>query len=129
MNTIERIKMVKAMEFIARNISVNGTPNHLLVNKVLDYSKWHLMAYTMLVIKECERRGYQLDRRLFFRWFDEWDDGTIKSGDLTIPEIYSGWHNERYFVQCFMNLREKYDCGGISAEEWTKIEQLTRRKK
>lgn len=24
------------------------------------------------------------------------------------------WHNDRYFLQCFYNLQEKHDCGGIT---------------
>lgn len=29
--------------------------------------------------------------------------------------------NERYLKQCYYNLQEKYDCGGISKEEWMKV--------
>ena len=36
---------------------------------------------------------------------------------LPIEELYPGWHNDRYLAQCYYNLEEKYDCGGI-AEEW-----------
>ena len=28
------------------------------------------------------------------------------------------WHNERYLDQCYYNLQEKFDCNGISEEEW-----------
>lgn len=31
------------------------------------------------------------------------------------------WHNDRYFLQCFYNLQEKHDCGGITDKEWCKI--------
>lgn len=34
------------------------------------------------------------------------------------------WHEDRYFIQCYYNLQEKYDCGGISPEDWEKIKQL-----
>lgn len=36
--------------------------------------------------------------------------------------IYKDWHNERYLKQCLYNLQEKYDCGGISENEWKIIE-------
>ena len=36
-------------------------------------------------------------------------------------EIFKDWHNTRYLRQCLYNLQEKYDCGGISKEEWYNI--------
>lgn len=33
-------------------------------------------------------------------------------------DIYRDWHNDRYFTQCYYNLQEKHDCGGISDKEW-----------
>lgn len=38
-------------------------------------------------------------------------------------KLYSSWHNDRYLVQCYYNLQEKYDCGGIPREDWEKIEK------
>jgi len=31
-----------------------------------------------------------------------------------------------YLKQCYYNLQEKYDCGGISEEEWEKIKEVER---
>ena len=106
---------------IARNISVNGTPNHLLVNKILNYPKWHFMQYALLVCAECEKRGCNIDRKLFFKWFDQWNNGTIITGDIEYSNLFIGWHNDRYLRQCLLNLEEKYDCGGIPEDEWQKI--------
>lgn len=36
-------------------------------------------------------------------------------------ELYKDWHNQRYGVQCYYNLEEKYDRGGIPDNEWDKI--------
>lgn len=106
---------------IARNIAVNGIPNHLLVNKVMDYPKWHFMRYSIDVCRELERRGYKIDRKRFFRWFDQWQDDTVKTHDIDHDELFVGWHNDRYLLQCLYNLQEKYDCGGISGAEWINI--------
>ena len=38
-----------------------------------------------------------------------------------LNDIFNDWHNDRYLVQCLYNLQEKYDCGGISNEEWLVI--------
>lgn len=106
---------------IARNIVVNGTPNHILVNKIMEYPKWHFSAYAIKVAKEMENRGYKVDRRKFFKWFDLWDDSTIKTHDITPEELFDGWHNDRYLRQCCFNLQEKADCCGISVKEWMTI--------
>ena len=37
-------------------------------------------------------------------------------------KLYEDWHNDRYFWQCYFNLQEKYDCGGIPEECWSRIE-------
>lgn len=106
---------------IARNIVVKGTPNHLLVNMVMDYPKWHFMKYTIEVCKELENRGHKINRYRFFKLFDQWDDGSVKTHDIDHHELFADWHNIRYFDQCYYNLQEKYDCGGISKEEWSRI--------
>lgn len=100
---------------IAKNIAERGTPGHLLVNRIMDYPKWHFMEYTLRVIKECEKRGYRIDRTRFFRWFDKWNDGTVKSN---LIQLFYNWHTDRYLTQCMINLQEKYDCGGITDDDW-----------
>lgn len=97
---------------IARNIAVNGTPNHILVNKVLEYDKSDLYSYSVLVSNEMKDRGYNVDRDNFEKWC---------YSDHFKSHPFVGWHNDRYFWQCYYNLQEKYDCGGISEEEWHKI--------
>ena len=100
---------------IARNIAVNGTPNHLLVNKIMDYPIQHFHLYTCLVADEMEDRGYKCE----FERFDKWL--RIDATYPPIGEIFKDWHNERYLTQCFFNLQEKYDCGGIPEGEWIQI--------
>lgn len=38
-------------------------------------------------------------------------------------ELFAGWHNDRYLTQCYYNLQEKHDCGGIADDEWEDIER------
>ena len=40
-----------------------------------------------------------------------------------IEDIYRDWHNDRYLKQCYHNLQEKYDCGGITKDEWNIIDR------
>ena len=35
--------------------------------------------------------------------------------------LYKDWHDRRYATQCYYNLEEKYDRGGIPDYEWDKI--------
>ena len=37
-------------------------------------------------------------------------------------DVFPEWHNDRYLWQCYYNLQEKYDCGGITQNEWDAID-------
>ena len=100
---------------IARNISVNGTPNHILVNKVLEYDMSELYSYSILVSSEMVNRGYSVDRSKFEKYI---------VSDRFTSHPYRNWHNNRYLLQCYFNLQEKFDCGGITTEEFCKIQDL-----
>ena len=102
---------------ISRNIAVNGTPNHLLVNKILSYPMGHFWKYGFAVMEEMNRRGYKCDFSKFEKWFD-------KPYALQVPtynQLFKYWHDDRYLRQCYYNLQEKYDCGGIPIEEFDKV--------
>ena len=106
---------------ICSNIANKGTPNHLLVNKIMDYPSVHFMEYVRLIVSEMMNKGYKLNP-IAMENFDKFGDSneTIIGGNIE-RIIFENWHNERYLKQCLFNLQEKYDCGGISEEEWLKI--------
>lgn len=105
---------------IAGSILKNGTPNHVLVNKVLDYSLDQFVQYSQMVRNEMTRRGYRTMDSVMKK-IDSLTNGHAKY----LPEhLYEYWHTDRYFLQCYYNLQEKYDCGSISPEDWEKIYQL-----
>lgn len=99
---------------IVRNIAMLGTPNHILVNKVMDYPMGHFWYYGLCVMEEMENRGYKCDFNKFKRWFNNPYTFPTPTND----GLFEDWHNNRYLVQCLYNLQEKYDCGGIPEEEW-----------
>ena len=105
---------------IAKNIAENGTPNHLLVNKVLNYPIEHFWVYGRKVFKEIKRRGYSADWQRFNQYFDK------LSAEYEYDDIFTSWHNYRYMRQCLYNLQEKYDCGGITEDEWNKIKEVNK---
>lgn len=108
----------RELSAIAGAIQKNGTPNHILVNKVLDYDFDHFISYATLVRAQMTYRGYKTMDKV-------WDKIVALKpnySQLMIEDIYPDWHNNRYLTQCFYNLQEKYDCGGISEEDYANIQ-------
>ena len=76
--------------------------NHILINYVYDYPKEYLWHYSVAVKNEMVARGFQIKS---LENFDTYFDEVIHGEEiLHYPE-----HNNRYLLQCFMNLQEKYD--------------------
>lgn len=101
---------------IAKNLAERGTPNHVLVNKVMLYPDISFDRYAADVQLEMHKRGYKADAESFMKWRKPHMEGLAYSAGYFI-----GWHNDRYLRQCLANLQEKYDCGAIPAEEWKRI--------
>lgn len=99
---------------IAANIKKNNTPNHILVNKIMDYTWSDFKSYCVNVIDEMKKRGYKVSEEKLWKYY------VAKDSEI-VNNVYNEWHNERYLKQCLYNLQEKYDCGGVSDEEWNKI--------
>jgi uncharacterized protein (TIGR02328 family) len=100
---------------IAKNISENGNPNHALVNKIMDYPRNDFNEYCSIVIKSMKMRGYKVSESTLnkLKCYTEFNYNDEPSFD-----IFKNWHNNRYFVECYYNLKEKYDCGLITEKEW-----------
>lgn len=103
---------------IAKNIAQKEKPNHLLVNRIMNYPLSHFYSYGMSIYDELTKREYNVKADNFVKWFDP-----NMAERFHVSYIFNDWHNNRYFQQCFYNLEEKYDCGGISEEEWRGIVQ------
>lgn len=43
---------------------------------------------------------------------------------LPLEKVYFNKMNYDYLTICYYNLREKWECGGISDEDWNKIDKL-----
>lgn len=104
---------------IAKNIAEKGTPGHILVNKIMEYPIGHFVKYCELVFDECKRRGYRVRWKNLIR-----HSPTYTKEGLWKPKneyIFKLWHNKHYLRQCYFNLEEKYDCGGLTDAEWYKF--------
>lgn len=110
----------RELSAIASNIKTKGTPNHILVNRVMNYPMNHFITYAAAIRAEMTRRGYRTMNSV-------WDKITsVVDGDfqiLPINEIYKEWMNNLYWTICYYNLKEKWMCGGINNTDWQKIEE------
>ena len=108
---------------IAMSIKRIGYPNHILVNKIMDYKLTHFYKYCATLTEELHDRGFKISD-VAIEKIQSITDQDIRMGMefITDDELFAGWHDQRYLKQCYYNLQEKYDCGGISETEWRKIE-------
>lgn len=107
----------RELSAIAGNIITKGTPNHILVNKILHYNYDHFITYALYVRNEMKRRGYKTSETVWNKIVSlkpDWQQ-------VDFDELYREWHTDRYLCQCYYNLEEKFDCGGISAEDYQAI--------
>ncbi len=114
------ISLWREISAIAGAIEKKGTPNHLLVNFVLDYDFDHFISYAAAVRSEMTTRGYRTMSSV-------WDKITsLKPAWNQLPpqEIYKEKMDAEYFLICYWNLYEKYLCGGISQLDWEKIQDV-----
>lgn len=98
---------------------------HILINFIYDYDPVMLYYYSKLVINEMDKRHYNINLNNFIKYFKIKDINTVLFGlkdvEININEIYKDKMDDRYLKQNLYNLQEKYDCGGISQDDWNKI--------
>ena len=104
---------------IAGSIQKKGTPNHILVNFVLDYDYDDFINYSAIIRKEMTKRGYKTMDSVWNK-IVSLKPNYIKKD---LKDIYPEKMNDEYFEICYWNLREKYLCGGIKNEDWLKIQE------
>lgn len=108
---------------IAKSIAETGTPNHILVNKIMDYPPEHFYRYCGRVFSGMVDRGFRADTEKLLQHAETLENANAfwNAGTIPYKKLFEDWHNKRYLFQCFYNLQEKYDCGGITEEEWKYI--------
>ena len=114
----------RELSAIAGNLNTKGTPNHILVNKVCNYPREHFISYALYVRQEMTRRGYRTMESVWNKIYctRESDYGEIEI--VPLEDLFPGWHNDRYLEQCYFNLEEKYDCGGVDKEWFEKVQNI-----
>ena len=104
---------------IAKSIAEKGSLNHALINKIMNYPLDHFYIYCGKICNEMYNRGYKANWDKIIRCIPNFYGRFISP--ISNEELFNNWHNDRYYLQCFFNLQEKYDCGLITKEEWNRI--------
>lgn len=120
--TQQLIAQWRECTLIAKLIHINGSPNHILVNKVTEYSPDHMATYCYNVMWNMIHRGYSPSPTT--KLAIENYIGVSLQPYIDIDLLFDDWHTNKYLWQCISNLEEKYDCGGISYEEWQIIDDF-----
>lgn len=110
----------RELSAIAGAIQKKGTPNHILVNFILNYDYNHFISYAAEVREEMTRRGYRTMNSV-------WDKITSLKPDwkrLSHNEIYKEKMDDDYLEICLYNLWEKYLCNGIKEIDIQNIIEL-----
>ena len=102
---------------IADALAKNGTPNHLLVNRVTEYPLDHFTTYCFFVFMEMRKRGFNTSNMAAKKMED--------LGKFPIKKpLFPDWHNLEYLRICYANLLEKHNGIGkyrITDEEWQRL--------
>ena len=108
----------RELSAIAGAIQKNGTPNHILVNFVLEYPFEHFISYAYHVRKEMTKRGYRTMNNV-------WDKICSLSEEecsiLPLDVVYREKMDNTYLKICYYNLYEKILCGGIKEPDSSNI--------
>lgn len=93
-----------------------------LVKFANNYPIINLRFYFNRVIAECEKRGYNMNKK----YNEEILEIINKKAYDSSMWCYFKYKedNDRYLKQCLYNLEEKYDRGIISEEEWKPIDKF-----
>lgn len=96
---------------------------HILINFIYEYPKKDLLLYSLKVILTMQRRGYNINLKNFIDYFQIKDYKEMQKILLSNAKTFVKKMNKRYLLQCYYNLQEKYDCGGITEKQGNKINQ------
>ena len=110
----------RELSAIAGAIQKNGTPNHILVNFVLNYPYEHFISYAYYVRQEMTRRSYRTMNSVWEKittLVPDWEDSKL----VRFNDIYAEKMDNIYRKICLYNLYEKILCGGIQEPYLSKI--------
>lgn len=106
------------------NMIYKHKPNHILINYVYTYPKSELYLYSVLVEQELIKRGINFQYSdVLKNYFSDLKDKGLMRRVAPVMELFKDHHTNRYLLQCFYNLQEKFDRGqkDFSKQEFEKL--------
>ena len=104
---IHLVAQWRELSAIAGAIEKNGTPNHVLVNFVLDYDYDNFISYAYYLREEMTSRGIRTMSSVWDKIVKLKPEWTL----LPLDKIYEQKMDDLYLKICYYNLYEKYLCG------------------
>lgn len=108
----------RELSAIAGSIQKKGTPNHLLVNFIMNYDLNHFINYALLIKIEMNNRGYRTSDSIWIKIVNlkpDWEP-------LAKEKIYSEKMDNIYLTICYWNLYEKFSCKDkLETKSWKDI--------
>lgn len=83
----------------------------------MDYDKEYFLAYVFRVCEEMNNRDIKYQDKYLIELEKFCNYSEVR--DINYPE-----HNNRYFMQCYYNLQEKFDREIISKGDFKKIKNV-----
>ena len=97
----------RELSAITGKIQTSGTPNHVLVNFIMDYDFDHFISYAYYIRQEMTKRKYRTMNSVWDKIVALKPDWTL----LPLEEVYKRKMSDFYLTVCYYNLAEKYVCG------------------
>lgn len=112
----------RELSAIAGAIQKNGTPNHILVNFVINYDYDHFISYAYYVREEMNKRNIRTMNSVWEKILSLKPNYTL----LPIDKVYDKEMNNLYLKICYYNLFEKYMRGMFDEDEYNPIDEVVR---
>ena len=123
------IKFIPKSQLLAQWRELNSIfkkkDNHILINYAYEYPDENLVAYANIVLEEMDKRHIRV------RSFDNYINLVCVTEPRSVDALmgcnpFKKHHDDRYLLQCFFNLQEKYDRGqkDFSKEEYERLESF-----
>lgn len=108
---------------IGKALKEKGTPNHIIVNRVIPFFPNDYAKYCKLLVDEIRSRNYNVSTSTIEKLNSCCSCYIEQLSNIKLDaEIFPGFHNKRYGIQCYYNLQEKYDDGIVPESEWKNVE-------
>ena len=106
----------REINLIWKEIQTDGMIHHIIVDYINNESLYEFVSYATMVYEEMLKRKYKVNENLMYEISKGFNKSIINKHICMGP--YKNYHDNRYLRQCYYNLQEKFDRGGIDLDEW-----------